>query len=866
MASGAGVATAAVASPPEDRGPSVTASPVKTYSVNLRSRSEHRSDVTRRDTKPFSLVGISWPRATAELEGRAEVRTRSIETGEWTPWQELGLDLRAPEGEEGRESTARGATEPRWVGPSDGVEARVVSEDGRSAADFPAGMRLDLVDPGTTEREARKAEAAGPAAFDAVAHTTSQAAPESAAPAAEGPTSTDGAAARSSQTGAEPTASAEPSVPPAPESTVTRPPIVSRAAWGADESMVEEPSAYLEDGIKAAFVHHTTDANNYSCSQSPAIVRAIMTYHVKSNGWNDLGYNFLVDKCGTVFEGRHGGVDLPVYGAHTYGFNSYSTGIAVIGNYATDGVPSATVTNAVARVAAWKLGQYGVDPAGRVTLTAAADTGVWEEGEQADLYTISGHRDGFATECPGQALYEELPEIRRFAASPAASAAKPTADVNGDGMVDMAAGTYRAAVDGMDMAGTVTVVPGGPDGPVDSARKVLSQSSPGVPGDSEEGDGWGAATAYGDVNGDGHADLVVGAPGEDDSLGNADSGAATVLYGPGLDTGTLLEADAADRTGGSRFGSTVAVGDFDSDGTADVFVASRNPAGWWAFDVADDSVRKGTLDTGAAGGIGYLASTTGDFDRDGYTDVVMNHRDASGTGRLTLFNGSAEGLRYVGPASVRGGRSVAAGDIDGDGYTDLVVGQPYTSESGSDAGGQIAVLPGSPDGPTTAGGRVIHQDTAGVPGGSESGDALGWSVAVGDVDADGHADVLAGMPFEDLTRDGINRSDAGMTVLLYGTSAGLSTSGAQSFHQDTTDVPGASETNDRLGASVLLADLTGWGRTDLAIGASGEDSFDGTILQLDAGSAGISTGGGVYYNRAKLGTPAGVQLGDRLSP
>ncbi|WP_410536899.1 FG-GAP-like repeat-containing protein [Streptomyces sp. KL2] len=904
---GAGVVTVAVANPPEDNGNPVTASPVKVYSVNLKTRGEGHSGVTRRDTKPFSLLGISWPRATAEIGGRAEVRTRDIETGEWTPWQELDLDIHVPEGEEGREATARGATAPRWVGPSDGVEARVVSADGQTGDEFPAGMRLDLVDPGVTPREAEKANAAdlGPAAFETAVDTGmrpaayvaedpvptatasdpadgASASPGEPSPTEPAPTGTESTAPGTTEptpTGTEPTEpgatgsptadpSPTPTVPAAPESTVTRPPIVSRAAWGADESMVEEPSAYLEDGIKAAFVHHTAlEDINYTCSDSAAIVRSLMTFHVKSNGWNDLGYNFLVDKCGTIFEGRHGGVDLPVVGAHTYGFNSYSTGIAVIGNYAAGDVPTPDVTGAVARVAAWKLGQYGVDPTGRVTLTAMGNTGVWKEGEQATLRTVSGHRDGYNTACPGQALYDALPEIRRFAASPAASSAAPTADFNRDGMGDMAVGTPRAAVGGKAKAGTVSVAPGGVDGPVASTRVTLSQSSPGVPGASETGDSWGAAVAYGDVNGDGHADLAVGAPGEDDTVGNTDSGAVTVLYGPGFTKAKWLEAATADRTGGARFGSTVAVGDFDSDGTADVFTAStRGPAGWWAFDVADGTVRKGALKTGTTGTIDSLASTTGDFNRDGYTDVVLNHRDSGGTGRLTLLNGSAGGLTYVGMSSVKGGRSVAAADIDGDAYTDLIVGQPYASESSAFRGGQITVLPGSPDGPTTTGRKVIHQDTSGVPGAAEAGDAMGWSVSAGDVNGDGRADVLAGLPFEDITRDGANRKDAGMALLLYGTSSGLGTSGAMSLHQDTSGVPGVSETDDRLGAGVLLADMSGWGRADLAVGAPGENSFDGTILQFDAGSRGVSTSGAVYYGRSAMGTPAGAWLGYPLAP
>ncbi|MFJ8072685.1 N-acetylmuramoyl-L-alanine amidase [Streptomyces sp. NPDC096176] len=235
---------------------------------------------------------------------------------------------------------------------------------------------------------------------------------------------------------AEPTTTAEPSAPasgspepsptpsdpssaPAPSESATPtapavPPIVSRADWGADESLVEDPPTYLSK-VDAVFVHHTAGTNDYDCAESPAIIRGILTYHVKTNGWNDIGYNFFVDKCGTVFEGRAGGVEKPVQGAHTYGFNGYSSGISVLGDYENGGTPTAAAKQAVADVAAWKLGLYGVDPEARVTLMAAGDTGVWKKGQAANLYTVSGHRDGYATLCPGATLYSALPEIRRTA-------------------------------------------------------------------------------------------------------------------------------------------------------------------------------------------------------------------------------------------------------------------------------------------------------------------------------------------------------------------------------------------------------------------------------------------------------------------
>ncbi|MFE7984005.1 N-acetylmuramoyl-L-alanine amidase [Streptomyces cellulosae] len=205
-------------------------------------------------------------------------------------------------------------------------------------------------------------------------------------------------------TGPDPSGSTSPAAPAAPA-------IVSRADWGADESLVVDPPSYL-DTVDAVFVHHTAGTNDYDCADSAAIVRGILTYHVETNGWSDIGYNFFVDKCGTVFEGRAGGVDKPVRGAHTYGFNGYSAGVSLLGDYENGGTPTAAAKKAIADLSAWKLGLHGVDPEAQVTLTAAGDTGVYDTGEQATLNTISGHRDGYATLCPGAALYSALPEIR----------------------------------------------------------------------------------------------------------------------------------------------------------------------------------------------------------------------------------------------------------------------------------------------------------------------------------------------------------------------------------------------------------------------------------------------------------------------
>lgn len=117
-----------------------------------------------------------------------------------------------------------------------------------------------------------------------------------------------------------------------------RPKIVTRLGWGADESLREKGFVYTNT-VKAAFVHHTASGNNYACKDAPAVLRSLYRYHVVSSGWRDIGYNFAVDKCGTVYEGRAGGVAKAVLGAHTMGFNTDSMGVAVIGTFASTAPP-----------------------------------------------------------------------------------------------------------------------------------------------------------------------------------------------------------------------------------------------------------------------------------------------------------------------------------------------------------------------------------------------------------------------------------------------------------------------------------------------------------------------------------------------
>lgn len=400
----------------------------------------------QRDAHRFSLVGVVWDDADAELHGTVQVRTRATGTARWSGWQDLethNADHGADSGSAERESgSVRGSTAPLWVGDSDGVEVRVRSEAGQNraglSAPLPAGLRVELVDPGDDPQEPPTSgtptsgtptptsgtpTAGTPGTGTATPVTSPQpgalpdtgaltvAAAESSAVNADlapfGATEIPALSKAESEELAVVAAGAKPFVGP-------RPRIVTRKGWGADESLRERTFAYTTT-VKAAFIHHSATGNNYTCAQAPSVLRSIYRYHVKSSGWRDFGYNFAVDKCGNIYEGRAGGVTKAVLGAHTLGFNSNSMGIAVLGTHSSKNPPAAAV-NAIAKLTAWKLGLFGRNPKAKITLVSGG-SGKYKKGASVKLNVISGHRDGFATECPGSRLYKKLGTARTSSAN-----------------------------------------------------------------------------------------------------------------------------------------------------------------------------------------------------------------------------------------------------------------------------------------------------------------------------------------------------------------------------------------------------------------------------------------------------------------
>ncbi len=338
--------------------------------------------------------------------GAVTIRLRTSEDGRsWGPWFEAPLEVVDEHG------TAQAFTDPIWTGAGRYVQAQASRNAARGPSSL-SGVRLVAIDP---------TEDAG------VVSRVTGAVRRFAATVAGISLTTDASAATASPT------------------------IVSRANWGADESLRSGSPSYAP--VKMAFIHHTASGNDYSQADAPAIVRAIYAYHTKSLQWSDIGYNFLIDRFGTVYEGRYGGVSRGVIGAQAGGFNTGSTGVSVLGTFSEQAPPTATITS-LGRLLAWKLGVSGLDPAGSATLTCGL-TDKYVLGTKVRFPVIAGHRQANYTECPGNAFYALLPAIRSAVARrlgsgvvATLSASAPLISPNGDGVLDateLAVGITAAA-------------------------------------------------------------------------------------------------------------------------------------------------------------------------------------------------------------------------------------------------------------------------------------------------------------------------------------------------------------------------------------------------------------------------------------
>jgi hypothetical protein len=205
-----------------------------------------------------------------------------------------------------------------------------------------------------------------------------------------------------------------------------QPPIVARRAWAQGGAHPRVAPQY--GTVQLAFVHHTENPDGYSAAEVPAMLRSIYAFHRFTHGWNDIGYNFAIDRFGRIFEARAGGIDEPVIGAHAGGYNAYSTGIAILGTYGSQRI-SAAARAALEHLLAWKLSLHGAPLEGRVTVRVTRGGAAYSRypaNSPVSLPRVAGHRDGDSTDCPGNALYSQLQEVRQAAARLAGTPARLT--------------------------------------------------------------------------------------------------------------------------------------------------------------------------------------------------------------------------------------------------------------------------------------------------------------------------------------------------------------------------------------------------------------------------------------------------------
>ncbi|MEE1618227.1 S-layer homology domain-containing protein [Brachybacterium sp. J153] len=371
-------ASLALSAAPANADPAVTGGETRVVDVPLSEAELIEVDgapVRDLPQQPATMVGVTWPAAA----DAPTVQVRGLQSdGSWTAWELLETAEDPQTGEDAP------GTEAAWIGVVQALQIRV-EVDGADASEHAVAH---LVTTSAAPDDESVAEEAVAAAETEDSGEQSEASPKAAR------ITTFAAPASTSAVG-----------PGAPT-------ITSRAAWGADESLVRGTSGAKR--LKGVVLHHTAGTNNYTSSQSAQIVRGILTYHTQSLGWADIGYNVLVSKYGQIFEGRHGGLHRNIIGAHAYGFNTGSFGISVMGNYSSGTVPAAA-TSAVARVVGWKLlSTFHTSATSSATWTPGSGT-KFPAGKTVTLPVLFAHRDVNSTECPGDSLYAKLASLRSAA-------------------------------------------------------------------------------------------------------------------------------------------------------------------------------------------------------------------------------------------------------------------------------------------------------------------------------------------------------------------------------------------------------------------------------------------------------------------
>lgn len=329
--------------------------------------------------KPFSMVALT----AKVMDGMtALIRSRQAD-GAWGPWYPAAP---ADTGRNDHISSERTGTEPIYVGLTKAVQVLVTHK------------ASEAVPPGVTPARSDDPALIGSPDLSAVLIDPGRSAVDANLSTVAAPLSGGG------------------------------PKVITRAQWGADPSLLCDKPTY-DDGLGGITVHHTAGRNDYSPAESAGIVRAIYAYHAKTLHWCDIGYNALVDKYGQIFEGRAGGLDKPVEGAHAGGFNQNTSGVALMGDYQSQ-APSDAAIQAIGQFIGWRARVAGLNPQGTTTMYSEGTRYTkYRQGEAVKLPTVFAHRDVGNTTCPGDAAYAMMDRIRSIAAQTAgATGAGPGTD------------------------------------------------------------------------------------------------------------------------------------------------------------------------------------------------------------------------------------------------------------------------------------------------------------------------------------------------------------------------------------------------------------------------------------------------------
>ncbi|GAA1091399.1 hypothetical protein GCM10009668_02710 [Nocardioides dubius] len=651
----------------------------------------------------YGAVGVTWSSQSAALEeGEIAVQVRTETDGVWSDWLEVEYhdhDGPDPDSAEGRD--ARPGTDAMFVGEVDQVQARAVTAAGVA---LPEDIKLAVIAPG---------ESAG-TELERPAIDTSKL----------GEDVIDGTEVPADDT----LESSEGDLELSKSAFTQKPQIFSRAQWGANEKLRDGKPSYNE--VHAGFVHHTVNANNYTKAQVPAMIRSIYAYHTQTRGWSDVGYNFLVDRFGRIWEGRYGGVDRPVIGAHTLGYNENSFAMSAIGNFDVT-KPSEAMVEAYGNLMAWKLALHGVK---------AGSTSQVVSGKK--FKAINGHRDAGSTACPGKYLYARIPDIRKLAAA-------RQADWRGRDLITNVVGSAHPDIlMRQKSTGRVYAIPTGGmlawSSPISSGgwggydvviaagdlngdkvgdlfvRSAKTGRTVALAGNGKGGfsstnrvqgglRGRDQITAVGDLNGDGRNDIVARDPG------------TGRLYGYWGKGNGALRGKVLLSTGWKGYTMTVGAGDVNGDGKADLL--ARDGAGkmWLHPGNGKGGLGARVALSGNWGGFDKITGI-GDFDGDGKADLLMRFAKNQ---KFYIRPGTGKGTykKLLGPfASLKGARAVSAAPIAGSPHPDLV----------TVTGSTLRVLPHA--------GTVNLSPAVYLGSGFNGSEAL---LNVGDWDRDGRNDIIS---------------------------------------------------------------------------------------------------------------------------